>query len=221
MNPRPEVSAAAASDSYANRLQSDADPKNPAKVALNGQQYTVFGYKDDPSTGFHATAYRSRETGDIIIAYRGTDPDFKHHTRTTVQDALVDLTMVKAKINPQKRAADVFTQDMIDKAQKHGIPKERITVAGHSLGGTLAEIEASERGLRGVTLNSYGAVDLGYGIALGGSQVTNYVMAGDVVSAASRHFGQVVPLASQADVGALHARRYLGAVPARHRPTRC
>ncbi len=212
MNPSPQVSAAAASEAYKDHLQSDVN-NNTKFSYFEGQKYTIYGYKDDPSTGFHATAYQNVTTHEIIIAYRGTDPDFKHHTRTTVQDALVDAAMVKDKINPQKSAADAFTQEMIDKAQKHGIPKDQITVTGHSLGGTLAEIEAAKYGLRGITLNAYGAVDLSYGIAQGGHQVTNYVMAGDVVSAASRHFGEVKVLASQADIDGLHAGRYLGAAP--------
>lgn len=211
MNPSSQVSAIAASDAYLDRSQGQVNTHQSVQLSLH--EYTVFGYKDDPSTGFHATAYQDTVTGDIIIAYRGTDPDIKHHTRTTVKDALVDATMVKDTINPQEAAAHSFTQDMIDKAQRHGISKDRITVAGHSLGGTLAEIEAWKFGLRGTTLNAYGAVDLGYGIPPGGSQVTDYVMAGDVVSAASRHFGHVVPLASQPDVDALHAGRYLGVVP--------
>jgi hypothetical protein len=173
MSSNPQVSAAAASNAYQNRPQSDVDnPNRP--VYFEGQKYNVYGYKDDPSTGFHATAYQNATTHEIIIAYRGTDPDFKHHTRTTVQDALVDATMVKDKINPQEAAAHAFTQEMIDKAQKHGISKDQITVAGHSLGGTLAEIEAAKFGLHGSTYNAYGAADLGYGIAPGGHQVTNY-----------------------------------------------
>jgi hypothetical protein len=212
MSPSPEISAAAASDSYSNRPLSDVDnQKRP--VHFDGHEYTVFGYKDDPSTGFHATAYRSKDTGEVIIAYRGTDPDYKHHTLTTLQDALVDVTMVKDKINPQKNAADAFTQEVLKKAAELGISKDHVTTAGHSLGGTLAEIEAAQNGLHGTTLNAYGAADLGYGIRPGGNQVTNYVMAGDVVSAASRHFGEVKVLASQADIDRLHTGRYLGAAP--------
>ncbi len=212
MSPSPQISAAAASDAYADRQQSDVDSKK-SFAYLDGQKYSIFGYKDDPSTGFHATAYQSKATGEVIIAYRGTDPDYKHHTSTMIQDVLVDATMVKDKINPQKNAADDFTSAIIKKAADKGISKDQITVAGHSLGGTLAEIEASQFKLHGNTINAYGAVDLGYGIPPGGNQVTNYVMAGDVVSAGSRHFGQVVPLASKDDVTALYTGRYLGAAP--------
>lgn len=179
----------------------------------------VFGYKADPSTGFHATAYREvAPPHNIIIAYRGTDPDLLHHTRTTGRDAAVDFQMVRDKVNPQKADADAFTAAMIRKAEAHGIPRDRITVAGHSLGGTLAEIEAWEFKLHGVTINAYGAVDLGYGVPEGGTLVTDYVMAGDVVSAASRHFGQPVPLASDADIRSLIEGRYINAAPGARAP---
>ncbi|HZX70514.1 MAG TPA: hypothetical protein VFE77_06815 [Rhodanobacter sp.] len=170
----------------------------------------MFGYKDDPATGFHATAYKEvAPPHDIIIAYRGTDPDFKHHTITTAQDVFVDFVMVKNKVNLQEADARAFTQEVLDKAQALGISGDHITLVGHSLGGTLAEIEASEFGLRGMTLNAYGAVDLGYGVPEGGSQVTNYVMACDLISAASRHYGQTIPLASEDDLASLRAGRYL------------
>ena len=210
MNPSPKVSAAAAKEAYADHLSSDID-NNAKQIFFGHQRYVVFGYTADSATGFHATAYRNKETNEIIIAYRGTDPDIQHHTRTTIQDAAVDFTMVKDQVNPQKNAADAFTRAMIDKAARHGISRDHITVTGHSLGGTLAEIEAAEFGLRGTTFNAYGAVDLGYGVSEGGTHVTNYVMAGDVVSAASRHHGQIVPLASDDDILALKTGRYLDA----------
>ena len=209
--PDPEVSAAAASDAYTNRSQSDVI--KPAQVFLNHHEYQVFDYKDNPKTGFHATAYQDITTHEIIIAYRGTDPDILRHTRTTFQDAAVDATMVKDKVNPQEADAQAFTQEVLDKAQKHGIFKDKITVAGHSLGGALAEIEAWKFGLRGATFNGYGAVDLGYKVPEGGQQLTNYVMAGDPVSAASHHFGEVKVLATKDDIDGLKAARYLDAPP--------
>ncbi|WP_426662344.1 hypothetical protein [Rhodanobacter aciditrophus] len=212
MNSRTEVSAAAASDSYVNRSQDQVDYKT---VHLGDWKYQVFGYKVDSVTGFHATAYREvAPPHSIIIAYRGTDPaitDITGHTLTTIQDIAVDAAMVRDHINPQESAASAFTQEMIDKAKRNGISKDQITVAGHSLGGTLAEIEASKYGLGGATFNAYGAASLGYGVPEGGGKVTDYVMAGDVVSAASRHHGRVVTLASPEDLSNMQAGRYLDA----------
>jgi len=211
MTTDPQVSAAAASDAYLDRSQGQVNRNQ--EVSLGAQNYTVFGYTSDPSTGFHATAYQNKATGEIVIAYRGTDPDWRNHTRTTVQDAAVDFAMVKKQANDQKPAADEFTKAMIDKAQGLGISKDHIFLAGHSLGGTLAEIEAWKFGLYGTTFNGYGAVDLIHGVPMGGTQVINYVMAGDVVSAGSHHFGEVKVLASVEDLAALRTGRYLDATP--------
>jgi hypothetical protein len=215
-----QARADAANNSYKNRPQSDVDSQHPAKVVLNGQEYTVFGYKDDSVTGFHATAYRSRDTNEIIIAYRGTDPalfsgktkaERRDHALTTVQDIAVDATMVRDTVNPQKAAADAFTQAMIDKAAQQGISKDHVSVTGHSLGGTLAEIEAAKYGLTGSTYNAYGAAGLTDGPSQPGTHLTNYRMAGDVVSAANGHIGEVVSLSSEDDVQSLHDGRYLDA----------
>jgi nitrogen regulatory protein PII-like uncharacterized protein len=208
--------ADAANDSYQNRSQSQVGNKT---VELDGQRYQVFGYANDPITGFHATAYQQvGAPHDVIIAYRGTDPGLfsgktnaekADHALTTVQDIAVDATMVRDTVNPQKSAADAFTAEMIDKAAKLGIPKDHVTVAGHSLGGTLAEIEAAKYGLAGSTYNAYGAQGLTDGPPQPGTQLTNYRMAGDVVSAANPHIGDVVSLASDKDVQSMRDGRYL------------
>ncbi|WP_235429732.1 XVIPCD domain-containing protein [Xanthomonas sp. GPE 39] len=157
---------------------------------------------------------------NVIIAYRGTDTDLftgetkaekASHALTTLQDIAVDATMVRDAVNPQKAAADAFTAQMLAKAAKQGIPKDQVTVAGHSLGGALAQIEAAKYGLAGSTYNAYGARGLTDGTPQPGCHVTNYRMANDVVSAASPHVGSVVSLASHDDVQSLRAGRYLDA----------
>lgn len=60
----------------------------------------------------------------------------------------------------------------------------------------------------GQTFNAYGAADLGLGIPQGGSQVTDNVLAGDVVSA-GHHFGQVVEYATPRDTTHFKATGYL------------
>lgn len=211
--------ADAANDSYANRSQNDVARKTD--VSLDGQKYRIFGYANDPVSGFHATAYKEvAPPHNVIIAYRGTDPGLfsgktsaekMGHALTTMQDIAVDATMVRDAVNPQRDAADAFTQAMIDKAARQGISKDHVFVAGHSLGGTLAEIEAAKFGLAGSTYNAYGAVGLVDGLPQRGTDLINYRMAGDVVSAANAHIGEVVSLASKEDVLSLRDGRYLDA----------
>ncbi|WP_211286568.1 hypothetical protein, partial [Xanthomonas albilineans] len=219
MNPVDQARADAANESYKSRSQSEVD--KPKRIHLGGQDYNVFGYASDSITGFHATAYKSlAKPYNIIIAYRGTDPalfsgetkaEQASHALTTLQDIAVDATMVRDAVNPQKAAADAFTAQMLAKAAKQGIPKDHVTVAGHSLGGALAQIEAAKYGLAGSTYNAYGARGLTDGAPQPGCHVTNYRMAGDVVSAASPHVGSMVSLASHEDVQNLRTGRYLEA----------
>ena len=128
-----------------------------------------------------------------------------------VRDIGVDYSMVRDRINAQEKAAHEFTARVIEAAKLSGISRDHVSLVGHSLGGALVEIESSNFDLRGMTFNSYGAVDLGYDIPEGGDKIVNYVMAGDPVSAASRHYGQVVTLASDQDLAKLRDARYLDA----------
>ncbi|WP_230596783.1 lipase family protein [Xanthomonas albilineans] len=165
MKPTDQARADAAVNSYINRSKSDVDSQD--YIYLSNAKYTVFGYANDPISGFHATAYQTAEKPyRIIIAYRGTDPGLfsgetkaekAQHALTTLQDIAVDATMVRDAVNPQKAAADAFTAKMLAKAAARGIPKDHVTVAGHSLGGALAQIEAAKYGLAGSTYNAYGA----------------------------------------------------------------
>ncbi|WP_155394398.1 XVIPCD domain-containing protein [Xanthomonas albilineans] len=216
MKPADQARADAAIDSYINRQEGDL--KNQKSAYLDNKEYQFFGYASDLISGFHATAYRDRKTNEVIIAYRGTDPGLfsgetkaekAGHALTTIQDIAVDATMVRDAVNPQKAAADAFTAQILAKAAALGIPKDHVTVAGHSLGGALAQIEAAEFGLRGATFNAYGAVSLRHHVPEGGTAVTNYVLAGDPVSAASRHYGTVVTLATPENVQALKDAHYL------------
>jgi len=160
MKPADQARADAANNSYKNRSQNDVD-NNSKYVFLEEKKYQFFGYANDQVTGFHATAYKSVDKPHrIIIAYRGTDPGlFSGETRaekldhalTTLQDIAVDATMVRDAVNPQKAAADAFTEQMLANAARQGIPKDDVTVAGHSLGGALAQIEAAKYGLAGST----------------------------------------------------------------------
>lgn len=176
------------------------------RITLDGVNYEPIAHTDNPDNGFQATAYERIDTHEIVIAYRGTEFD-----REPLQDGLADAGMAVDNVNPQIPDAMAFTRRVMDLAQHRADANHysvNVTVTGHSLGGTLAEVAASEYNLRGATFNAYGAVGLMPGITEGGSQVIDYVRATDVVSAASRHFGEVRVYATQQDIDALQRSGY-------------
>ena len=175
------------------------------KVMLDGISYLPIAHVDNPHNGLQATAYERLDTHEVVIAYRGTEFD-----REARQDGLTDARMAVDGVNAQSHDAAAFTQKVIDMAKhradtRHDVP--HVTVTGHSLGGTLAETMAFKYHLHGETFNAFGAAGI-RGIPQGGSQVIDHVRATDVVSAGSRHFGEVRVYATQQDITALQRSGY-------------
>jgi hypothetical protein len=83
-----------------------------------------------------------------------------------------------------------------------------VTVTGHSLGGTLAQVTAHHFDLKGETFNAYGAASLNRRIPEGGDRVLNHVMATDVVGAGSPHYGQVRTYALPEEISRLRETGY-------------
>jgi hypothetical protein len=187
--------AAIAMDSYTMSVEGDS-------VRLSGRDYQIDQIAMDGLTGFYAAAYREVASGRTIIAYRGTDD---------VSDGLVDLTMAGARLNLQQIESEMFTRSVLKHVQKRAElsgTSPDITVTGHSLGGGLAEVNAAKFGLKGETFNAYGAAGLIRGTPEGGNQVINHVRAGDPVSAANRHFGEVKIYANADDITTLKHAGY-------------
>ncbi|MDM0040266.1 hypothetical protein QTH89_10540 [Variovorax sp. J22G21] len=199
-----------AQDSYHDHAQDE-------EVILGGVTYKTFDHVDNPKTGFQATAYQRVATGEVVIAFRGTE-----FGREPVQDGVVDAGMALTGLNAQAPEAQAFTQRVLVQAKADAQETQRplnVTVTGHSLGGTLAELQAHKFGLKGETFNAFGAAGLVHGVPKGGHQVINHVRAGDPVSAASAHFGEVRVYAAQQDIGTLGKAGYRddgGALTARN-----
>ena len=183
-------------------------PGNRDKVRMDGAVYEVVEFVDNKKTGYQGVIYQRMGTGEIVVAHRGTEFD-----REPIRDGLfADGGMVTRQVNSQAENAVALTKRALGHAQEYAIDNmtkvPEVTVTGHSLGGTLAQVSAHHFGLKGHTFNAYGAAGLSMRIPEGGHDVVNHVMAGDVVSAASPHYGKTVIYAVENDLTRLQANGY-------------
>jgi hypothetical protein len=175
-------------------------------VMVEGIRFEILDQVSKPS-GYQGTLYRNTSSGELVVAHRGTEFD-----RELVKDGLLaDAGMVLFGVNHQADDALAFTRAAVERAKDMNLDQCRvpdITITGHSLGGTLAQIAAYRLGLHGETFDAYGAAGLVADIPVGGNQVVNHVRATDFVSAASPHFGELQVYAAAPDIGALRDKGY-------------
>jgi hypothetical protein len=202
-------------DSYKDRRAGVRRPFEQEPVYAAGVEYKVLEHADNPRTGYQGTIYQRADNGEIVVAHRGTEFD-KWTTdkgEFTRDVAWADGGMVLARANQQVPDAIELTRSAMAFAAREGqqtghpVPP---TVTGHSLGGLLAQVSAHHFGLRGETFNAYGARSLNLRVGDGHGQMTNHVVAGDPVSAASPHFGDVEVYAKPEEIVTLehlHAGR--------------
>lgn len=148
-----------AQDSYENRVVTPANKT----LLIGGNHYKVLAVHKNPTTDYQGVVYQDVRTNEIVVAHRGT---------SSLMDAKVDLKMVIHKANIQAEDAAKLTMLALKEADKfHNKHPEqsqpRITQVGHSLGGTLAQIQSYRFKQEGVTFNAYGAAALN-GIPKGG-----------------------------------------------------
>ncbi|TKA17079.1 DUF6792 domain-containing protein [Xanthomonas euvesicatoria] len=179
---------------------SNSTPEN-----IGGISYRRIEYVDSPS-GYQGIIYQRIDTNEIIVAHRGTEPE-----RQPKEDVVyADGGMLAVRHNNQALEAIELTRHALAYAQKTSkdgaLPE--VTVTGHSLGGDLAQVTAHHYGLKGETFNAYGSVSLDRRIPEGGTHVINHIMAGDAVSAASKHYGQVKIYAMPEEIAALQKAGY-------------
>lgn len=177
------------------------------KVTFKGATYKILEHVNNETNGYQGTIYQRMDTGEIVVAHRGTE-----FYREPIKDGvLADGGMVLARTNAQVNDATELTRRAIEHAEKLA-PKyghaPQVTVVGHSLGGCLAQVAAYKFDLKGETFNAYGAVSLNQGVTSGGNSVINHVMAGDAVSSASPHFGQLRVYATPKEIATLTGMGY-------------
>ena len=182
---------------------------------IGGEDYKVLHYADERS-GYQGAIYQHVGSGDIVVAHRGTEFD-----RQTMADLVkADGLMMFSRYNPQADDAIALSAEAVKLAREiaeDGGRAPRITHTGHSLGGTLAQISGHYYGHGGETFNAYGAASLNirnpatgefYRLPEGGNAFVNHVMAADMVSAASPHYGQERRYTNQREIDTLVGKGY-------------
>ncbi len=164
------------------------------EVRFEGVRFKVLEHVDNEINGYQGSIYQRVDTGEIVVAHRGTE--FKSGLKAALQDGvLADGGMILARTNAQVNDAIELTKRAREfaenSASRFGGHAPQVTVAGHSLGGCLAQVTAHKFNLNGETFNAYGAISLDQRIPEGGNNLINHVMAADPVSSAGKHFGQV------------------------------
>lgn len=167
-------------------------------TAADGQKFKVIEVSPPNGSGYFGAIFQNETTGELVVAHRGTEAD---SLDGILHDAIeADGQMALGLINQQVNDANHLVERALELAKTSsptGGPVS-VTVTGHSLGGSLAQITASEYGLYGETFNAYGAAGI-QGTPAGGNQVMNYVRATDMVAAAGEHFGEVIAYANASD----------------------
>ena len=158
---------------------------NPA----TGDKYEVINQDGSYITGFDATVFRKSGTNEYVISYTGTD---------SVLDVINDIDMPTLAINLQAVSAYNFTKETIEKILKEN-PNATFSVAGHSLGGTLAQQMAYtfDKIKSAITINAYGGEEIIKNQAnydekkykANESKVTNVIDNEDFISIFAKQYG--------------------------------
>lgn len=147
--------------------------KQAAIFAYHGENaeipegYTLEASVDNPKNGFYADVLYGKN--DVIIAYRGTEP--------FSIDTMNDLAMARSSL-PSQTTDALNTYNSV----KFAHPDKNISLTGHSLGGSLADIVAGLNGEFAVTFNAYGVGDFFNNVQVNDNNIINYVNTHDWVT---------------------------------------
>lgn len=158
--------------------------------------YTIIAEKTDPETGFAAVAYQKGDK--IVLSFRGTEDIIG-------KDGKNDIQMGLKKIPEQYEKAKEFT----DVVQKYANLKNcDLTLTGHSLGGSLAQIMGATRNIPAVTFNAYGTKDIldNYNLKYDANNVVNYINRHDGIATVNsqNYIGDTYEMKSNSKGGGFH-----------------
>ena len=109
--------------------------------------------KKDKNSGMQAAVYYNEENDEVVLAFRGTEScDFPCSISETVEftlDSAADALLTFGFVDTQFEDAMDYAQDVVNRVQGR-----KVTVTGHSLGGSLAQAVGASFGLETFAFNS-------------------------------------------------------------------
>lgn len=146
-------------------------------------------------SGFDAALYRSKDNGEYVLAFRGTEPwgeDDRVQESWLPPDLRADLAQAFGFSDPQYSVTAKIAIEAHRLAKKKAAP---LSITGHSLGGGLAQVAGLVTGCETFTVNPAGlsnetferacqiaSRDRNQTSGQAGSNIHNFVVEGEVVS---------------------------------------
>ena len=172
-------------DAYNTYTEADVAAGNASFTMKDDSNWKVLKVSKDEATGYYGAAYLNEATGEIVVAYRGTQE---------LGDVIPDIQIGVSNVPNQYDAAKQFYDEIADLAQGLGSPQPTIT--GHSLGGALGQLVGASTGTTTYTYNAPGvkgilenhpemAGDGNY------SNISNYNAQYDVISEFGTQIGNI------------------------------
>ncbi len=123
---------------------------NSAKRWTAPAGYEVVGSLGNEKSGFQGAIYRNVATEKYTVVYRGTTYESLRDTATNADVVSQRGPDLERQLGDARRLTD-------HAISQYG--KDNVTIAGHSLGGGIAQVESARTGLRAETYNAPGMAD--------------------------------------------------------------
>lgn len=159
------------------------------RINSNDREYYVRYVSPPSATNYRGAVVEDMDTGQLIVLNKGTDP-------LDIHDVHADLGMGLMGAPTQWPEAAATMRWALDYAHEYNIPLSNISATGHSLGGSLAQLQAAMFDVYAETFNAYGAASmarhLGMNVEAAQDWVVNHRMYHDPVSAIATPIGRTV-----------------------------
>lgn len=123
----------------------------PSAMQVNDS--SVFSGGSLTSSGFQGRVFQSKDGKEAVIAYKGTKP-------SQVSDLVADMKLAMGFVPTQAKDALKATVDWTKQ-----LGNKKFTIAGHSLGGALAQVVGLQTGINFVTFNAPGMQNQSKGLS--------------------------------------------------------